>query len=978
MAALRGPAIRSRRYGAIFTLILAVAACGIVERKPRHRFLKLATASPMSAYSDDSRDIDTRSEAYLSLTDRNLPWKTEQIPFSQATDGILGIQSIDDPRAVERILKANNFEEESVVYNAPLEDFFRGSELNIDPQTIPEDLKDLKAQPKKAISVNKYLEATKAGAKRPALSEFLVDPSTNAKRGPQLPSPPQNPNDHDDLPNNLQVPGLKILDSVIAVDSPPNLKPEPKSKPKSKSKSKPKPEPKPEPEPESKPESKPEPKPEPKPKPEPELKPRKKIPKPAPEAESTAKTQGEEKEAENEKEEGYGPWGAVGMDGRVCRVLEEIGFVKPSEIQNICIPQALSGRDVIGAAETGSGKTLAFGLPVLQSLLSEPKEGLRALIFTPTRELALQVTEHIAQVAKRIPNSPRVSGIVGGIALEKQARILRQKPPIIVATPGRFWELMNSGKLEHTFLRDLSQVSYLVIDEADRMLKHGQFREISAILPAIFPKFIPSSKNLSRGKAKNQGVNDPRMVPKAVINPASGRVQISVFSATLTLPQFMRSRAARDKGGHCGTSNLEDIIDLLPFSRNPFIGDVTPSGRLPTSIQEMHLKADDEFDRDAKLYAFLSGYGLTEGKCSTMGRTIVFVNAISSAQRLSGILRTISPERVHVIHARQQQRQRLKALEKFRNNTEGILIATDVAARGLDIPAVKNVVHYQLPASAETYIHRSGRTARMNENGTVVAVTLRGETTILARLKANESELVSKGMQPGFRTSDGSTGGGFGSGLPRKLKLPDDILMGALKVVKAAIKVDMATHHIQKNNAKQAIAKAEGGEEGGGDNVNQDFFEKELQSIVTKGDEEGVEYLDPLKLRAAEGLLSQLIKRVDRNEKSQGEIQKEERDSVSKLTESLECLLKQDLQEVGAGVRKRPVLNTIAHKFLTSKAKRARKKVGRKAKMILNTKGKKREKVHSDPGLRRRSALRGKPAASNLQANPKRKSKREK
>eukprot|EP00232_Nephroselmis_pyriformis_P027219 CAMPEP_0182852292 /NCGR_PEP_ID=MMETSP0034_2-20130328/86_1 /TAXON_ID=156128 /ORGANISM="Nephroselmis pyriformis, Strain CCMP717" /LENGTH=458 /DNA_ID=CAMNT_0024982993 /DNA_START=42 /DNA_END=1414 /DNA_ORIENTATION=+ len=179
-------------------------------------------------------------------------------------------------------------------------------------------------------------------------------------------------------------------------------------------------------------------------------------------------------------------WENCGLHPDVERVLAKLNFIEPTPIQRECLPAAIEHkRDIIGAAETGSGKTLAFGLPILQALYLERlagKEvvGLRALVVCPTRELAMQVSNMLAAVGKEL--EVRVVPIVGGISQQKQQRLLSKMPPVVVATPGRLWDLLSGGE-EH--LADLSRLSFFVLDEADRMVERGHFQEVSQLIDML-------------------------------------------------------------------------------------------------------------------------------------------------------------------------------------------------------------------------------------------------------------------------------------------------------------------------------------------------------------------------------------------------------------------------------------------------------------------------------------------------------------
>ncbi|KAL5712115.1 RNA helicase [Ranunculus cassubicifolius] len=405
-------------------------------------------------------------------------------------------------------------------------------------------------------------------------------------------------------------------------------------------------------------------------------------------------------------------WNELRLHPLLTKSIHKLGFKEPTPIQRACIPAAAhQGKDVIGAAETGSGKTLAFGLPILQRLLEEREKDakslsekaktdeddvqenpLRALIVTPTRELALQVADHLKKAAKF--TNIRVVPIVGGMSTEKQERLLNYRPEIIVATPGRLWELMSGG---HEHLVELHSLSFFVLDEADRMIENGHFHELQSIID-----MLPVVGGLVEGNTK--------LIQK--------KRQTFVFSATIALSADFRKKLKRGsvKSKHSmddgGMSSLEALSARAGMRADASIIDLTNASIVADKLEESFVECREE-DKDGYLYYLLSVHG--------SGRTIVFCTSIAALRHISSILRILGVN-IWTLHAQMQQRARLKAIDRFRANEHAVLIATDVAARGLDIPGVRTVVHYQLPHSAEVYVHRSGRTARASSDGCCIAL----------------------------------------------------------------------------------------------------------------------------------------------------------------------------------------------------------------------------------------------------------------
>ncbi|CAH1390761.1 unnamed protein product [Nezara viridula] len=407
------------------------------------------------------------------------------------------------------------------------------------------------------------------------------------------------------------------------------------------------------------------------------------------------------------------PWNNIYVPVEVSKALLEEGFMEPTEIQRLTIPPALKGkRDILGAAETGSGKTLAFAIPIIYGIMKNlelsskesdkenceetniSRNKLWALILTPTRELAIQVKNHIATAIKYTPL--KVAVIVGGMSAEKQSRLLKGEPHIVVATPGRLWDLMNSNE---PHLADIENIRFLVIDETDRMIETNHFPELRSLLLRI---------NNDEDKMKQR--------------------QNFVFSATLSLvhqlPDYTkkRKRGKKIKKDPTSEKKLQGFIKLIGMT-NPKIVDITKKTGMATGLTEAKILSVFE-EKDFYLYYLLSVYP---------GRSLVFCNSISCVRRLASLLTALDMKPLP-LHANMQQRQRLKNLDRFKSNPRALLLATDVAARGLDIPSVEHVIHYQVPRTSETYIHRSGRTARAQKTGLTVLLIETNEVPVYSRI----------------------------------------------------------------------------------------------------------------------------------------------------------------------------------------------------------------------------------------------------
>ncbi|KFB51782.1 hypothetical protein ZHAS_00019934 [Anopheles sinensis] len=442
----------------------------------------------------------------------------------------------------------------------------------------------------------------------------------------------------------------------------------------------------------------------------------------------------------------YMPWIELGVSETIVKALADKGFKVPTEIQSQSLPMAILGhRDLLGAAETGSGKTLAFGIPMLEGIMklkqqnepttsdddhrssdheltpppedmpddvqrvfateggklksnrTDPNKPLYGLILTPTRELAVQINDHLKAVAKY--TGINIATVFGGLAAVKQERLLRKCPEIVIATPGRLWELIQGG---NAHLTKVTQIRFLVIDETDRMLEKGHFDELKQLLELIN----------SNEEAKNRRRN-------------------YIFSATLTmdhdLPEHLMKNAKNAKKVIKETPGMRmnNLIQIVGMT-DPKVVDLTQEHGTAHTLTETRIVCTAE-QKDYFLYYFLERHP---------GRTLVFCNSIDCVKRLVSLLDYLNCSPLSLFGS-MQQRQRLKNLERFTANPRALLVATDVAARGLDIPNVDHVIHYQVPKTTENYVHRSGRTARASREGLALLLISPAEMKDYVKLNQN-------------------------------------------------------------------------------------------------------------------------------------------------------------------------------------------------------------------------------------------------
>lgn len=411
-------------------------------------------------------------------------------------------------------------------------------------------------------------------------------------------------------------------------------------------------------------------------------------------------------------------WLPFELDDALLQGLAAQNFASPLPIQERVLAEALGNhRDVVGIAPTGSGKTLAYGLPLLQAI-SRCKRGVglrsTGLVLVPTRELGLQIARAFREVGAAV-ESLRVVCVVGGLSVEKQRRQLAASPDVVIATPGRLWELMgDAAATEDVSIGEfLNSMRFLIIDEADRMMEHGHFQEMDSILAHIYASGVSAP-------VQTESLHNPSTTFTTKI-----KHQTLVFSATLSLEKH-------NKNGKLQPNSVGLLIDKLVFRNGkPVIIDTTENAaRLTSGTLIEHKLYCETHDKDFYLYYLLlkRTFEANAGKC------IIFLNSIDSIRRLLPLVRNLGVENVCALHSSMEQRQRLQNIDRFVQHTSAVLIATDVAARGIDIRDVTCVIHYQLPRTADLYVHRSGRTARTVFCGESILLISQQEFTAFKRI----------------------------------------------------------------------------------------------------------------------------------------------------------------------------------------------------------------------------------------------------
>jgi ATP-dependent RNA helicase RhlE len=368
----------------------------------------------------------------------------------------------------------------------------------------------------------------------------------------------------------------------------------------------------------------------------------------------------------------------LGLSAELLRAVDEKGYTEATPIQQQAIPHVLEGHDILAGAQTGTGKTASFTLPLLQRLQfgTVNRRRIRALVLTPTRELAAQVAESVRDYGRYLPF--RTCVIYGGVSINTQINRLRKGVDVVVATPGRLLDHMQQGTI------DLSAVEVLVLDEADRMLDMGFIRDIRKVL-----KVLPRER------------------------------QNLLFSATFS--KEIKQLAA---------STLNSPTEIHVARQNT----------TADKVRQIVYPVDKNRKRELLSHRI--------GK-ENWRQVLVFTRTKHGANRLAtqldsdGITAT-------AIHGNKSQSARTRALQDFKNGTVRVLVATDLAARGLDIQRLPHVVNYELPHVAEDYVHRIGRTARAGHEGHAISLVCVDELRLLRDIEKLLRADIDKEIVPGY------------------------------------------------------------------------------------------------------------------------------------------------------------------------------------------------------------------------------------
>ena len=391
----------------------------------------------------------------------------------------------------------------------------------------------------------------------------------------------------------------------------------------------------------------------------------------------------------------------LGLETGLLRAVSDQGYTEPTPIQQKAIPAILQGQDILASAQTGTGKTAGFTLPLLQRLAEKKTSGKRtprALVLTPTRELAAQVGESVITYGKHMPF--RVAMVYGGVSFGGQARQLRQGVDILIATPGRLLDHVSQGTV------DLSAVEILVLDECDRMLDMGFIHDIRKIMGRL-----PDER------------------------------QTLMFSATFSKP-------------------IQQLAHTL--LKSPVQIDVAPRNTAAERVEQVVHPVDRH--RKRELLSHIIGF-------HNWQQVLVFTRTKHGANRLAEQLAK-DGLKTAAIHGNKTQAARARALKDFKQGRVRVLVATDVASRGIDIDQLPYVVNFELPNVPEDYVHRIGRTGRAGNEGRAVSLISDDEMPLLIgierMLKQPLTQDVVAGYEPSFSSDTSNVRSVGAPGKPRR------------------------------------------------------------------------------------------------------------------------------------------------------------------------------------------------------------------
>lgn len=393
-----------------------------------------------------------------------------------------------------------------------------------------------------------------------------------------------------------------------------------------------------------------------------------------------------------------------------------MGFRRPTDVQRACIPSILDGKDVMGCAETGSGKTAAFALPILHKLSIDPY-GIYAVVLTPTRELALQISEQFSALGA--PMGLRVCLVIGGVNMTEQSTALSRRPHVVIATPGRL-----RHHIEGADPPNLSRAVFLVLDEADRLLASGFEAELKIIMQCMHKQrqtllfsatLTESLKELEAMSSKNTLRFDltlnqkipTQLIQEYLFMPAQLKLCYLVAFLQGVIKKQIQSEAENEEDDHkkIEQQRLMELLDIDSLGGSSSKSSLEKGRSQSKKKSNKKKNASSDGDDTVKLNSSIMIFVGTCKKCQEIAETLLQLRFDCVA-----------------LHSMMNQNRRLASLAKFKSRMSPIMVSTDVASRGLDIPTVDIVINLDLPKIAVDYVHRVGRTARAGRGGRAISL----------------------------------------------------------------------------------------------------------------------------------------------------------------------------------------------------------------------------------------------------------------
>ena len=409
----------------------------------------------------------------------------------------------------------------------------------------------------------------------------------------------------------------------------------------------------------------------------------------------------------------------LGLCEWICKSATAMGFRRPFDIQRVCIPAILAGNDVMGCAQTGSGKTAAFALPILQHLSQDPY-GIFAIVLTPTRELAIQISEQFSALGAAM--SVRTALVIGGQNMMEQGSALARRPHIVIATPGRL-----RHHLESADPPNLSKALYVVLDEADRLLATGFSSELQVILSKMHPK----RRTLLFSATLTASLSE--------LEKLAGKETVKFdLTADQPIPEMLLQQ-------YLFMPTQVKMCYLVAVLRN--IIDKAEEDSTSADETAAMIKEHDKFRGKGRKPKTKAKSAKASDQSKILSSSImIFVGTCRRCQEISETLIEVGIDCV-ALHSMMPQSKRIASLAKFKSHFCRIMVSTDVAGRGLDIPSVDLVINMDLPKLTTDYVHRVGRTARAGRGGRALSMVTQYDVDLVHAIEECTGQILEKSVE---------------------------------------------------------------------------------------------------------------------------------------------------------------------------------------------------------------------------------------